>query len=122
MATILTMRHLWSLHQLSSQHERLLAMTKECSCFYCCKKFKTSQIKEWIPCLSHKSAMCPLCWTDSVLPLVLPQKVLLQMSKYWFGTDSTSDEIRARCRTRLKAMSKLSRQEKMALGLIFEDE
>lgn len=35
-------------------------------CFYCCKVYKPKLIKEW--CDSQKTAICPKCAIDSVVP------------------------------------------------------
>jgi len=74
------------LHSLASYHKKQLENCDKCGCFNCCKIFKKNKIKEWID--GRKTALCPHCGIDSVLPI--PQTInyvtLREMRDYWFKT------------------------------------
>jgi hypothetical protein len=54
------------LHLLSTKNKDLLKLVDTAGCYYCCKHFPPSTIKEWIG--AGECALCPLCGIDSVLP------------------------------------------------------
>ncbi|MEO8699148.1 MAG: cytoplasmic protein [Kofleriaceae bacterium] len=49
----------------ASRHRAELEASGHCACFFCFKKFPTSDIKTWIE--ANQTALCPHCGLDSVL-------------------------------------------------------
>jgi len=77
------------LHKLSFQNEKLLKEAKQCACFYCGKRFRVLEIKDWIEDKNGLTAQCPYCQIDSVVPTIVDNKEvtdedLKKMNKYWF--------------------------------------
>ena len=77
------------LHKLSFQNEKLLKEVKQCACFYCCKRFNVSEIKDWIEDKNGMTAQCPYCQIDSVVPAVVDDREISDedikiMNEYWF--------------------------------------
>ena len=57
----------------------------QCGCFYCCRIFPASEIKEWVSSASRP--LCPYCGIDSVLPdslVELTDELLRDMYEFWF--------------------------------------
>lgn len=85
--------HAWSIN-----NEYLISQSKLCGCFYCLALFPPSHVREWIrekrgPASesSQRTALCPDCGVDSVLPdsrdtYILGEVFLKQMRDNWFGT------------------------------------
>lgn len=94
--------NLEGLHRLSSFHRRAVLAAPRVGCFCCLRIFKPSEIKsgcdhraksiyasksatkEW------KTACCPYCMVDSILPdrtfgFRLTKKLLVAMEARWFG-------------------------------------
>ena len=75
------------LHQFSLSNIELLNSSKLCGCFYCKRIFDKELIKDWIPDKGGKTALCPFCAVDSILPdsvTELSKKLLDEMHEYWF--------------------------------------
>ena len=77
-------------HDSSYANEELVRHSKICACFYCGNFFAPSQIEEWIKDLGDaKTALCPYCHVDSVLPdaagYPLTEIFVQKMRGYWFG-------------------------------------
>ncbi len=74
------------IHKLSLNNKKLLSELDSASCFYCLNSFPTADIKEWVD--DEKTALCPICGIDSVIPNNLSLKVdndLLEiMHKHYF--------------------------------------
>jgi hypothetical protein len=49
----------------ASRHRAELEASGRCACFFCFKKFATTEIKTWID--AAETALCPFCGLDSVL-------------------------------------------------------
>lgn len=77
------------IHLLSSNHRRFLDGSEICGCFYCCKIFKPSEIKDWVD--GGQTAICPSCGVDAILPQVaeftLDSNLLTEMYEYWFAPE-----------------------------------
>jgi hypothetical protein len=69
-------------HKLSSHHRDQVIKTYEVSCFYCLKKYKSKEIKEW--CDKGDTAICPKCGIDAVLPFNMGTEALKDMHDHWF--------------------------------------
>ena len=74
-------------HEHSSYHRQEILGSKNCFCFYCCKKFKSKKIKEWID--KGDTAICPFCSVDAVIGdfsfFSFKKKFIKQMHNYWFS-------------------------------------
>jgi hypothetical protein len=53
-------------HRHSSEHREELEQSDICGCFYCCRTFPPSEIKDWIN-EGSGTAHCPHCIIDSVI-------------------------------------------------------
>jgi hypothetical protein len=62
------------IHSKCGWHEKDILESKICGCFYCMSIFPPSEIQEWVeesqdcPRGPGKTALCPKCGIDSVLP------------------------------------------------------
>lgn len=60
----------------------------QCGCFYCKQTFSASEIDRWID--DGKTALCPKCGIDSVLPASKTRtdpEFLEVMNEHWFATE-----------------------------------
>lgn len=82
----MAMTNLHKAHKHCSMNKKALANSQVAGCFYCCKIFSPKLIKEWID--SGKTAICPLCGIDSVLPesndYTIEPEFLKEMASEWF--------------------------------------
>jgi len=87
----------YSLKQIHGEcgwHEKPIKNSKLCGCFHCLSIFPPSEITEWIderedcPRGPGKTAMCPKCDIDAVLPenenYEITKELLEQMHREWF--------------------------------------
>jgi hypothetical protein len=72
--------------KLAMHNKALLEKVSECACYYCCKVFQPSEIKEWVD--KNDTALCPHCGVDAVLPVYEESEkdlcFLTKVNKYWF--------------------------------------
>ena len=72
--------------KFSMENKSLLENSDQCGCFYCQKIYHPSEIKEW--CDEGKTAICPHCGIDSVLPDIGPvnisSKLLKELNEFYF--------------------------------------
>ena len=65
-------------------------LTRHCGCYACGSIFEVTAITEWTD--SGKTAICPTCSCDSVLPLESmpgePKKSLQEIKSYWFREET----------------------------------
>lgn len=52
-------------HQHASRHRAEIEASTRCACFFCFRKFASTDIKTWID--ANQTALCPGCGVDSVL-------------------------------------------------------
>jgi NAD-dependent SIR2 family protein deacetylase len=73
------------MHHDCSQHRALIERSKVVGCFYCQQMYSPLEIVEWID--DGKTALCPKCGIDTVLPdsVFLADQVLKAMYEYWFA-------------------------------------
>lgn len=78
------------LHTLSANHKELLNEAGEIGCYYCCNFFQSNAVTEW--CDDGKTALCPNCGIDAVLPKKsdLTLDTLKAMYVYWFSVSAYS--------------------------------
>jgi len=70
-------------HQRSSLNRDEVTASELCGCFYCLAVFGSPEIDEWWD--DGRTAVCPRCGIDSVLPGETNKEFLLEMYEYWFG-------------------------------------
>ena len=83
------------IHRHCGWHEEEVKNSKLCGCFSCSKIFPSEEITEWIdepedcPRGAGKTAVCPNCGIDAVLPessdYKLSQEFIKDMNKKFFG-------------------------------------
>ncbi len=75
-----------SAHKYSRNNREFLIKSNICGCFSCLKIFSTFNISNWTD--NDKTAICPYCKTDSILPesshYPITTEFLIEMKKYWF--------------------------------------
>ncbi len=73
------------IHSKCGWHEKAILESKVCGCFYCLSIFPPNKITEWIeedkdcPRGVGKTAVCPNCDIDSVLPDDIGHKITLDL-------------------------------------------
>ena len=99
-----------SSHQDSSRHYDKIAASDVVGCFYCLNIFPPSDIKRWTDRrnprtgeTTQKTAICPHCSVDSILPTKgtyfgeIPENeriaFLEEMKKHWFSTSGARAEL-----------------------------
>ena len=70
------------LHKKSSNHREDAEKEGSISCFYCIKRSKTKDVKEWID--KQQTALCPKCGIDACIPGRIEKGLLREMYKHWF--------------------------------------
>ena len=74
-------------HKYSFQNEADIQTSNTCGCFFCGKIFDKTLVAEWISDNGGRTALCPHCGIDSVLPdskVEFSKEFLEQMYKVWF--------------------------------------
>ena len=71
----------------SAQHRAELEASGHCACFFCFKRFATSEIKAWVD--ANQTALCPHCGLDSVLGSGVDQRIddrfLRKMHQHYYA-------------------------------------
>jgi hypothetical protein len=80
------------LAKLNKNNREEIKLSGIASCYYCKSPIAASMIVEWID--NDKTALCPHCGIDAVLPDLLEDWRLDAMHKYWFETGSISFKMR----------------------------
>ena len=57
-------------------------LSNQCGCYNCLSEFPVIEIKEWTD--GGKTAICPKCNVDSVLP-ICDSALLKKIRDYWFA-------------------------------------
>lgn len=72
------------LHKLSINNHEELNKVKTAVCFSCVTEFSTKKIQKWED--AGKTAICPNCKIDSVIPKTeqTTTEILNEMKKFWF--------------------------------------
>ena len=74
-------------HKYSESNEKDVRNSKKCGCFFCFKTFSPEEITEWLSDKNGRTALCPYCGIDSVLPdskIEFDRHFLEGMYKLWF--------------------------------------
>jgi hypothetical protein len=84
------------IHRHTSDHRDRVERSVQCGCFYCLATFAPAEITEWVDPpegsdwgKKGKTALCPRCGIDSVLPDDVPGAplsgdLLEAMKQHWF--------------------------------------
>lgn len=75
-------------HKYSSCHEELIRKSEKCGCFSCNRIFPAYEVEDFLKDSGGRTATCPRCFMDTVLPDSCPyeltEEFLKQMGKRWF--------------------------------------
>lgn len=74
-------------HKYSTSNQDAISRSASCGCFFCGEIFEKECVTEWIADQNGKTAVCPRCGVDSVLPnsvVKLSKEFLEEMYKVWF--------------------------------------
>ncbi len=78
-------------HAHSSRHRAEITASTLCGCFYCCARFPSADIVEWVDEDGRgegQTALCPRCGIDSVIGdrsgFDISEKFLSAMRARWF--------------------------------------
>lgn len=75
-------------HKYSMSNEYLVKQSSVCGCFSCGKVFPPEEIEDWASDKGGRTAICPHCFTDTVLPDSCPYQIspafIKKMYKRWF--------------------------------------
>ena len=77
-----------NLHLFSLGNEHAIMASLKCGCFHCKNIFDSGLITEWIDDINARTALCPFCGVDAVLPdsnIALTEELLARMQTQWFG-------------------------------------
>jgi hypothetical protein len=76
------------LHVHCTANKEALHHAAKCGCFYCLRIFDPGSIDEWMDDKDGKTAVCPHCGIDSVIPDTASagfgKELLIAMNGYWF--------------------------------------
>lgn len=84
------MEDLKKIYSYCFENKNLLDKVEKCGCFYCNTIFKTSEIVSWVNDKKDKTAQCPYCDIDSVIPeslngeYELTELLLKKLNKIYF--------------------------------------
>lgn len=75
-------------HKYARAHEYMIARSETCGCFSCGRIFPSCEIEDWMKDEDGRTAICPHCFVDAILPEVCPYPLthgfLEKMRKRWF--------------------------------------
>lgn len=66
----------------ATNNREALKHTLHASCFSCIQTFGSWQVTVWVD--YGKTAVCPLCGVDAVIPGIIPYEVLRKLNHEWF--------------------------------------
>ncbi len=94
-----TPEELASIHKRCFANEPLLASCTQAGCFDCLSVFPASSVKHWIEDDPHRTAECPKCGSDTVLPddgtFEFSEEMLQAMSeRYMAGSAKEGAEVK----------------------------
>lgn len=78
-----------ALHKECFHNEEKVLQAKDCCCFDCANFFASNKVVDWIDDGEQKTAMCPNCGFDTVLPIdpsnPITEDLLKKMQTAYFG-------------------------------------
>jgi hypothetical protein len=89
MNTTYDLEHIHS--TLATSNYASIKLSSQCGCFYCLKVFSSTDVTEWITEGDSKTAVCPHCGIDSVIPATnsdntVDTVLLSEMREHWFDS------------------------------------
>ncbi len=84
---VINVKTMMDAHKFSSYNRALIKRSKVCTCFCCLKEFPAEKAE--YDYAGEDTAICPYCWTDSVIPEasgvdIFDRDFLIMMNNYWF--------------------------------------
>ena len=84
-----------ALHKQSLKNQEKVLQVKDCCCFDCTKFFASSEVIDWIDDGDHKTAVCPHCGFDTVIPIdpnkPISEELLKKIQEVYIGDVDSSD-------------------------------
>lgn len=79
-----------SASKLAMENQAALMAAPRCGCYHCTLVFQPSDINEWVSDAGGRTALCPRCGVDSVIPETeatgpLTEEVLQAARNAWFS-------------------------------------
>lgn len=71
----------------STNNRAALKGSADASCYCCIKSFPSTDIIDWVD--YGRTAICPRCGVDAVVPGVVAVEKLQQFNRHWFGMSKT---------------------------------
>jgi len=68
--------------ELSSNNRDDVCPGVPCGCYFCLRRFDGGTVVEWVD--DEKTALCPFCGVDAVLPAVTDADDLVGANEMWF--------------------------------------
>ena len=81
------------IHSYSFENEEIIK-GKECVCLYCKEKFNANEVESWCDDKNGRTAICPYCYVDCVVPLSIDGVYYLSdedidaLYDFWFNADT----------------------------------
>ena len=72
---------------LARLNRRRLSVVQTCGCYHCLGIFRAFTINKWAD--HERTALCPVCGIDSVLPGITSWEKLEAANARWFGETKT---------------------------------
>ena len=86
-----------ALHKKSIRNEEEILRFKSCCCFECVNFFASTDIVEWLDEGDQKTAMCPRCGFDTVLPndpnSPISEALLKEMQTVYIGSADNENQV-----------------------------
>ena len=87
-------------HKFCFGNETRISLANRAGCFGCIIIFPASDVKEWVDDRPFRSALCPKCFTDSVLAddgaVPFSLELLQAMHEKYFSVESSTKELKLR--------------------------
>jgi len=75
---------------LSKDNHDIITDETQCGCYFCFRLFNGASIEEWID--DDKTALCPYCGIDSVIPCINDVNFLVKAGERWFTGIASMDQ------------------------------
>ena len=73
--------------KFSKNNKESINLFEVCSCYFCLERFNSNEITEWID--DGKTALCPKCGIDSILPSSQSIELLEKCNVKWFTRNAS---------------------------------
>lgn len=85
-------------HKFCFGNEPRLSLSNRAGCFDCMNIFPASDVKEWVDDKPFRTALCPHCFTDSVLAddsaISFSLELLQEMHIRYFSVESGTKDVK----------------------------